>query len=51
LASASAISLGLSAKPKDILINRKKNMDFVYDEKAKVLRLTLPAGESLVVAK
>lgn len=51
LASASAVSFGLAAKPKDVLINGKKNRDFVYDEKDKVLRFTLPAGECLVVAK
>lgn len=51
LALASAVSFGLAGKPEDVSINGKKNRDFIYDEKDKVLRLTLPAGESLVVAK
>ncbi len=51
LARASEIVFGLASKPKEVYLGGEKIKNFVFDENQKALRLTLPAGESLVIAR
>jgi hypothetical protein len=51
LARASEVVFGFASKPKDVFLGGEKIKNFVFDENLRALRLKLPAGESLVVAK
>jgi len=45
------ISFRPDARPTDVFLGGKKIKDYIYDSKDKALRLTLPAGETLVNVK
>ena len=46
LARAAAVSIRCAAKPKAVTLAAKSIHDFTYDEKQRLLRINLPAGES-----
>ena len=48
LAKASAVSIRCAARPKAVRLGAQKINNFAFDEKEKLLRVTLPAGESIL---
>ncbi len=48
LGRSSSVAIGCISKPRQLALGRRKIQNFDYDETQKLLRLTLPAGESLL---